>query len=114
MAWGGARRWPGASGGGGASGALASSIWRGRRISAHLAGAAGLEQQRPGARAEEYGVEREHTRGSGEEGEQRGNERGASDPCWSRASRGDAGGILGRVEPCRGAKLDSSFSLGQG
>jgi hypothetical protein len=39
---------------------------------------------------------------------------GRRDPCRSRAQSGDAGGISGRLEPCRVEKLDFSFSLGQG
>jgi hypothetical protein len=39
---------------------------------------------------------------------------GAVDPCGFGRRCSDAGGIFGRVGPCRVANLDSSFSTGQG
>jgi hypothetical protein len=45
-----------------------------------------------------------------------GNEARGLDPCGSRLEprRTDAGGVFGRTQPCRVAKPDFSFSLGQG
>jgi hypothetical protein len=57
---------------------------------------AGVERKQPRAGAEEAGVEREQAMGGGGRGKKENKfwgemSKGASDPCWSRASRADAG-----------------------
>jgi hypothetical protein len=68
--------------------------------------AAGVKEE-PGAAA---GAGRSRVRGWGW-GKMRS---GPSDPCWILAQVRGAGAFLGRGEPCPGAKLNLSFSTGQG
>jgi hypothetical protein len=79
------------------------------------AGVAGVEDPEAAAGVEEEpraaaGVGRSRVGGWG-----RGKMRsGPPEACWILAQVRGAGAFLGRGEPCPGAKLDLSFSTGQG